>query len=182
MKKTKILFSCVLASALTSINATEILDGISVESSTINDTFDQKHSEISSTSYITADDVEKINPKSVADILNTIPGVTSRLVGTDSLKIHIRGIDEQMYMGEKPGVAIVIDGVPVQETSGKINIDIDNIESIKVIKGGASYLYGNDAEGYEWKNHNNLEVHEIILSKDEVHRIVSEVKAKYELI
>jgi iron complex outermembrane receptor protein len=145
MKKTRILFSCVLASALTSVNATEVLDVISVESSTINDTFDQKHSEISSTSYITADDVEKINPKSVADILNTIPGVTSRLVGTDSLKIHIRGIDEQMYMGEKPGVAIVIDGVPVQETSGKINIDLDNIESIKVIKGGASYLYGNDA-------------------------------------
>ncbi|QOG11401.1 TonB-dependent receptor [Arcobacter sp. FWKO B] len=50
-----------------------------------------------------------------------------------------------MYMGEKPGVAVVIDGVPVQETAGKINIDLDNIESIKVIKGGASFLYGNDA-------------------------------------
>jgi len=48
-------------------------------------------------------------------------------------------------MGEKPGVAIVIDGVPVQERAGSVNIDMDNIESIKVIKGGASYLYGNDA-------------------------------------
>src|SRR3990172_8883510 len=48
-------------------------------------------------------------------------------------------------MGEKPGVAIVIDGVPVFERTGRVNIDLDNIESIKVIKGGASYLFGEDA-------------------------------------
>ncbi len=48
-------------------------------------------------------------------------------------------------MGEQPGVAIVIDGVPVQETTGKISVDLDNIETIRVIKGGASFLYGNDA-------------------------------------
>lgn len=50
-----------------------------------------------------------------------------------------------MYMGEKPGVAVVIDGVPVFERTGAVNIDLDNIESIKVIKGGASYLFGDDA-------------------------------------
>ena len=39
------------------------------------------------------------------------------------------------YMGEKPGVAIVIDGVPVQERSRKdVNIDSDNIESYKNYK------------------------------------------------
>ncbi|EDJ9214638.1 hypothetical protein GFJ52_21240 [Salmonella enterica subsp. enterica serovar Bareilly] len=53
---------------------------------------------------------------------------------------------------------------------------------VRILAAKVSYLYGNDVEGYEWKNHNNLEVHEVILSKDEVHRIVSEVKAKYELI
>lgn len=121
------------------------LEGISVVSSTINDKFEEKQSAISSTSIITSNEVEKINPQNVADILNKVPGVTTTLTGTDSLKVHIRGIDNQMYMGEKPGVAIVIDGVPVQETSGKINVDLDNIESIKVIKGSASYLYGNDA-------------------------------------
>ncbi|MDD3008931.1 MAG: TonB-dependent receptor [Arcobacter sp.] len=145
MKKTRIFLSCILAGALTNINATEVLDAISVESSTINDNNGLRKSEVSSTSYMTNEEIEKINPKSISDILNKIPGVTCSLVGTDSIKVHIRGIDSQMYMGEKPGVAVVIDGVPVQETTGKINIDLDNIESIKVIKGGASYLYGNDA-------------------------------------
>ncbi|MFA6740332.1 MAG: TonB-dependent receptor [Arcobacteraceae bacterium] len=145
MKKTKIFLSCILAGALTNINATEVLDAISVESSTINDNNGLRKSEVSSTSYMTNEEIEKINPKTISDILNKIPGVTCSLVGTDSIKVHIRGIDNQLYMGEKPGVAVVIDGVPVQETTGKINIDLDNIESIKVIKGGASYLYGNDA-------------------------------------
>ncbi len=53
---------------------------------------------------------------------------------------------------------------------------------IRILAAKVSHLYGNDTEGYEWKNYNNLEVYEVILSKDEVHRIVSEVKAKYELI
>ena len=128
----------------TNLNATD-LGTISIESSTIDQKVDTQKSEVSSVAVITKEDIEKINAKNVADILNTIPGVTLTLSGTDSLKVHIRGIDNQMYMGEKPGVAIVIDGVPVQETTGKINVDLDNIESIKVVKGGASYLYGNDA-------------------------------------
>ncbi|MEA3290445.1 MAG: TonB-dependent receptor [Campylobacterota bacterium] len=142
----KIKFSFVAAIALaTSLNAAEDLGKISVESSTIDDNADSQKAQVSNIQVITAKDIETINPKSVSDILNTVPGVTMTLSGTDSLKVHIRGVDNQMYMGERPGVAIVIDGVSVQETTGKINIDLDNIESIKVIKGGASYLYGNDA-------------------------------------
>lgn len=77
--------------------------------------------------------------------MQSIPGVTTEYTSGDSLKIHLRGVENQMYMGEKPGVAIVIDGVPVFERTGKVNIDLDNVESIKVIKGGASYLFGDDA-------------------------------------
>jgi iron complex outermembrane receptor protein len=33
----------------------------------------------------------------------------------------------------------------VFERTGRVNIDLDNIESIKVLKGGASYLFGDDA-------------------------------------
>ncbi|PIY56911.1 MAG: TonB-dependent receptor [Zetaproteobacteria bacterium CG_4_9_14_3_um_filter_49_83] len=42
-------------------------------------------------------------------------------------------------------MAVVIDGVPVFERTGSVNINMDDIESIKVIKGGASYLFGEDA-------------------------------------
>ena len=31
-----------------------------------------------------------------------IPGVTAELQSQDSLKIHIRGVENQRYMGEKP--------------------------------------------------------------------------------
>jgi len=71
--------------------------------------------------------------------------VTAEVQSGDSVKIMLRGVEAQRYMGEKPGVAIVIDGVPVQERTGRVNIDLDNIDSIKVIKGGASYLFGEDA-------------------------------------
>jgi iron complex outermembrane receptor protein len=142
--KTGIVVSSLLL-GLSAVNATEDLGEITVESSTIDEKVEVKKAEVSSVTLIDAETIENINAKNVADILNTVPGVTMSLTGTDALKIHIRGIDNQMYMGEKPGVAVVIDGVPVQETTGKINMDLDNIESIKVIKGGASYLYGNDA-------------------------------------
>ncbi|MBU1658859.1 TonB-dependent receptor [bacterium] len=121
------------------------LGTIQVESSTIDDKFDTKAFEISSTATMQGSEVETFHAENIADVLNSIPGVTARKNEGDSNKIHIRGIATEMYMGEKPGVAIVIDGVPVQERAGSVNIDIDNIESLKVIKGGASYLYGNDA-------------------------------------
>lgn len=118
---------------------------IEVESSTIDDKFANKMTEVSSTYTLTGKEVEDFHAENLTDVLNTIPGVTARKNEGDSSKIHIRGIGTEVYMGEKPGVAIVIDGVPVQERAGSVNIDSDNIASIKVLKGGASYLYGNDA-------------------------------------
>ncbi len=142
MKKAILLSSvcaCVLALGA------EDLGEIYVESSTIDDKFDTTMYDVSSTDVMDESEVESFHAENIANVLNTIPGVTVRENENDSNKIHIRGIAAEMYMGEKPGVAIVIDGVPVQERAGSVNIDPDNIESIKVIKGGASYLYGNDA-------------------------------------
>ncbi|MBN2816202.1 MAG: TonB-dependent receptor [Campylobacterales bacterium] len=121
------------------------LGTIEVESSTIDDKFANKMTEVSSTATLSGNEVEAFHAQNLADVLNTLPGVTVRKNEGDSNKIHIRGIATEVYMGEKPGVAIVIDGVPVQERAGSVNIDPDNIASIKVLKGGASYLYGNDA-------------------------------------
>jgi len=142
MKK-NIYLSVVCAFAI-NVAASD-LGTIQVESSTIDDKYDSKQSEVSSVTIINSEKIKKINPTNVEDVLRTIPGITASNVGNDRVKLHIRGVDNHRYMGEKPGVAVVIDGIPVQETTGKITLDLDNIESIKVIKGGASYLYGNDA-------------------------------------
>jgi len=141
----KIHYSLGLSLALSSLLLGESLGTISVESSTIDDRFESKKSEVSSISTVSGDSVDERHPDNIDHILKTIPGITSEVKTGDSLKIHIRGVENQMYMGEKPGVAVVIDGVPVFERTGSVNIDLDNIESIKVIKGGASYLFGDDA-------------------------------------
>ncbi|WP_320035251.1 TonB-dependent receptor [Halarcobacter sp.] len=141
MKKTVIL-SMALS---TFLFASEDLGVISVDSTTIDDKFEAKKSEVSSVTIIDEKKVEKINPQNIVEVLNSTPGITAMQTEGDIVKLHIRGVDNQVYMGERPGIAVVIDGVPVQETTGKINIDLDNIETIKIIKGGASYLYGNDA-------------------------------------
>lgn len=144
MKKTNgIVISAICALAL-NLSASD-LGMIQVESSTIVDTPQAKKSEVSSTATISGETVDNAHTENIQQILQSIPGVTTTFTDGDSLKIHLRGVENQMYMGEKPGVAIVIDGVPVFERTGSVNIDLDNIESIKVIKGGASYLFGDDA-------------------------------------
>jgi len=142
-KKICMSMACIVALNLALYG--EDLGKISVESTTIDDKFKSKKTEVSNTSTISGEAVDKAHVENIQQILQSIPGITTEVKTGDSLKIHIRGIENQMYMGEKPGVAVVIDGVPVFERTGAVNIDLDNIESIRVIKGGASYLFGDDA-------------------------------------
>ncbi|MFZ2524019.1 MAG: TonB-dependent receptor plug domain-containing protein, partial [Candidatus Ferrigenium altingense] len=122
-----------------------MLPEVNVTSTTIDDRFDSKRGEPSNINNISGKKVDDRHGRNITEILESIPGVTAELQSGDSVKIELRGVEAQRYMGEKPGVAIVIDGVPVNERTGRVNIDLDNIESIKVIKGGASYLFGEDA-------------------------------------
>jgi iron complex outermembrane receptor protein len=121
------------------------LGEVRVTSTTIDDRFVGKRGEPATMHEISGQTVDEKRPENMIEILRSIPGVTADLSSGDEIKIKLRGIENQRYMGEKPGVAIVIDGVPVFERTGKVNIDLDNIESIKVIKSGASYLFGDDA-------------------------------------
>ncbi|MFZ5375807.1 MAG: TonB-dependent receptor plug domain-containing protein [Campylobacterota bacterium] len=129
--------SVILSSLLAgSCLAAENLGIIGIDSTTIDDRFHSSRTEASSTSTIDGQKVDDSHVENIQQVLNAIPGITTEVKTGDSLKIHIRGIENQVYMGEKPGVAVVIDGVPVFERTGAVNIDLDNIESIKVIKGG----------------------------------------------
>jgi iron complex outermembrane receptor protein len=125
--------------------AADDMNIIHVESTTIDDKFDNKRDEASNIAVISGEKVDDSHAQNIEQMLQSIPGITTEVQAGDSLKIHIRGVENQTFMGEKPGVAVVIDGVPVFERTGRVNIDMDNIESIKVIKGGASYLFGDDA-------------------------------------
>lgn len=145
----KMLWASLVASGLLGMAAggaqADSLGIITVESTTIDDRFESKRDEPSNIGVISGDAVDASHVENIQQLLQGIPGLTTEVQAGDSIKIHIRGVENQVYMGEKPGVAVVIDGVPVFERTGRVNIDLDNIESIKVIKGGASYLFGDDA-------------------------------------
>lgn len=147
MKGTRLFALGALALAVGQAVQAEVavLPEVMVTSTTIDDRFESKRGEASNINNISGKKVDEEHGKSIVDILESIPGVTAEVQSGDSVKIMLRGVEAQRYMGEKPGVAIVIDGVPVQERTGRVNIDLDNIDSIKVIKGGASYLFGEDA-------------------------------------
>jgi iron complex outermembrane receptor protein len=121
------------------------LERVVVTGSTVDDRFGENAREPSSTTRLSGRQVEGQHAENLIQVLKAIPGVTIDTQGGDDLKIKFRGVETQRYMGEKPGVAIVIDGVPVFERTGRVNISLDNIQSIQVVKGGASYLFGEDA-------------------------------------
>ncbi len=120
------------------------LGTINVESSTITDLGTDVKTEVSTVNTIDEKTIEVVNPKNINQLLNTIPGITADS-RSNVVEIHMRGVAQQEFMWEDTGVAVVIDGVPVLQNGGKVKFNLDEIESIKVIKGGASYLYGRNA-------------------------------------
>jgi iron complex outermembrane recepter protein len=97
MKK-RVYLSVICALAI-NVAASD-LGTIQVESSTIDDKFDTKKFNVSSTATMSGKEVESFHAENIADVLNTIPGVTVRKNEGDSNKIHIRGVATEMYMGE----------------------------------------------------------------------------------
>jgi len=140
--KQRVYLSLICAVAL-NLSAAD-LGEIQVESSTIEDLSYDKKTEVSTVNTIDAKTIEELNPKNINEVLQAIPGITAD-ARSNVVEIHMRGIGQQEFMWEDTGVAIVVDGVPVLQDGGKVRLNMNEIESIKVIKGGASYLYGNTA-------------------------------------
>ena len=96
---------------------------------------------------ITAKDLENKKGQSLANVLSQVAGVevNGNQSGTGkNLEYYIRG-------GRSRQVLIVIDGVPVTDASGiGLQYDlrllpVEQIESIEIMKGAASTLYGSGA-------------------------------------
>lgn len=96
---------------------------------------------------VTAQEIERTAGRTVADILNTLPGINiDGAFGTPgtNLSYNIRG-------GRNRHTLILIDGLPVNDPSSIANdydlrlINTKEIEYIEVLKGGSSALYGTNA-------------------------------------
>ncbi|RXR22519.1 TonB-dependent receptor plug domain-containing protein [Flavobacterium stagni] len=98
-------------------------------------------------SKISQDDLKKRSGQTLAQVLNSVAGVEingSQSASGKNLGYYIRG-------GRNQQVLIVIDGNPVTDPSGiSFEFDlrlipVDQIESIEIMKGAASTLYGTGA-------------------------------------
>src|SRR5204863_6800512 len=81
--------------------------------------------------------------RTVADALQQVPGAT--IVETGSF-----GGQTSLFMrgGESDYVKVLLDGVPLNQAGGGIdlaNITTDNVDRIEILRGPASVLYGSDA-------------------------------------
>lgn len=79
----------------------------------------------------------------VIDALRTVPGFALARAGSSGAQtsLFLRG-------GESDYVRVLVDGVPMNDPGGAIDLGaltIDNIERIEVVRGPASVLYGSDA-------------------------------------
>ena len=96
---------------------------------------------------ITAQDLEKRSGQSLATVLSSVAGLEvngNQSSASSILNYYIRGARSRQTL-------IIIDGIPVSDASG-INLDydlrllpVDQVESIEIMKGAASTLYGSGA-------------------------------------
>lgn len=96
---------------------------------------------------ITAKDLAKKSGQSLATVLSSVAGLEvngNQSSAGKNLSYYIRGARSRQTL-------IVIDGIPVSDASG-INLDydlrllpVDQVESIEIMKGAASTLYGTGA-------------------------------------
>jgi len=102
----------------------------------------------SSISVISGEEIAKASPKSIADVLRRVPGVTVTEAGGPggSTTVRIRGAEARHTL-------VLVDGVKVNDpSSGSNEFDFANfvaadIERIEVLRGAQSALYGSDAMG-----------------------------------
>ena len=101
---------------------------------------------ISDVTTITRDDIERGTGRTVSELLARVSGI--QMVGNGGLgkasSIFIRGTESRH-------VLLLVDGVRYGSASLGLanfdNISLENIDSIEVLKGPASALYGSDAVG-----------------------------------
>ncbi|MDI2143759.1 MULTISPECIES: TonB-dependent receptor domain-containing protein [unclassified Pseudomonas] len=94
----------------------------------------------------TREDIERLHPSSVSDLLQRVPGVqVAQTGGRGSLPgIYIRGTQSAQSL-------VLVDGQRIgNSTSGDSNLqhlNIEQIERVEVLRGSRSVIYGSDAIG-----------------------------------
>ncbi|MEE1920789.1 TonB-dependent receptor [Pseudomonas sp. 148P] len=98
------------------------------------------------TTVFTRDDIERLQPGNVTDLLTRVPGVqVARTGGRGSLPgIFVRGTKAAQTL-------VLVDGQRIANTSSGDSalqyLDVEQIERVEVLRGSRSAIYGSDAMG-----------------------------------
>jgi len=101
---------------------------------------------LSSVTVITRDDIERLQPVSLVDLLTGLPGVTITQAGGmgEQTSLFLRGTNSSHTL-------LLVDGVRVGTVSAGLpafeQIPVEQIERIEIVRGPRSSLYGADAIG-----------------------------------
>lgn len=96
---------------------------------------------------LTQDDIKQYQPANITDLLNHVPGLVINGMGSIMSTVYAgsRGISPSSR-----GLLLMIDGIEVNEPTNYItalNVPMNNIERVEVIKTPSSVLYGPTAVG-----------------------------------
>lgn len=97
-------------------------------------------------SVFTRDDIDRLQPTSVSDLLSRVPGVqVAQSGGRGSVtNVYVRGTSTAQSL-------VLVDGQRISSsTTGTSNLqylNIDQIERVEVLRGSRSAIYGSDAVG-----------------------------------
>ncbi|MGS0826565.1 TonB-dependent receptor domain-containing protein [Shewanella sp. 0m-8] len=148
--KIALLVSSLVSLSAFSVSAEEVASHLANVDETITVTgsrFDRSaDQQLTVINTIEREEIARLNPKSVADVLETLPGVSvSRNGGAgQATSVSIRGSNSNH-------VLVLIDGVKVgSATLGTVSFNSlspENIERIEVLKGPRASVWGSDAIG-----------------------------------
>ncbi|WP_313081939.1 TonB-dependent receptor PqqU [Atlantibacter sp.] len=103
-------------------------------------------------SVVTGDDLRHAAPQiNLSENLGSVPGlqIQNRQNYAQDLQLSIRGFGSRSTYGVR-GIRLYVDGIPATMPDGQgqtSNIDLNSVESVEVLRGPFSALYGNASGG-----------------------------------
>jgi len=140
-KWTALVLGAVAASGVAAAPAPVLEDVL------VTGTFSPRPALTSSVSVLSAEQIEALNKTTVADLLQTLPGLLVEEQGGPGglTAVSVRG-------GEANFTLVLVDGVEVNDPTNSrggsfdfANLNPKNIERIEVVRGAQSAIYGSDA-------------------------------------
>ncbi len=94
---------------------------------------------------LTDEDIAERNIKTVAQLVEQVPGITLYENYNGVLDVNYRGSNTSVFEGSSP-IVVYVDGIPLSNRNG-ITFDINDVELVEAVRGPAGAIYGKNNIG-----------------------------------